>query len=226
MSTLEDCIEKLDEINWDPPRDNTGQAYGISNGWDRRFISEVAYHTRDCAKPLSTGQVGVIHKLVERYQVHLELAGMYFAHIEQVLAEQTTRLPPNVSSSVKREVRWCGGNNLVFRFKFNPEVKDALKAFKTSDCFGTHKTTFEPKNKLWIVPVSVSNYTSVIEVIGRYGFDFDDNVAQLLAGVSNSRLGKAEATLVDDEICIETRDDAFMAKMMGMQDALWGTGNV
>ena len=223
MATLEDCIERLDEINWDPPRDNSGQAYGISNSWDRRFISEVAWHTRDSTKPLSTGQVGVILKLVDRYQVHLELAGMYHSHIEQVLIEHTTRLPPNVSSSVKREVRWAGGSNLVFRFKFNPEVKDALKAFKASDCFGTHKTTYEPKNKLWVVPVSVANYAGVIEIISRYGFDFDDDVARLLAGVSNSRLSKSEITLVDNEICVETKDDAFMARMMSLQDSLWGS---
>lgn len=226
MATLEDCIEQLDEINWDPPQDSTGRTYGISNGWDRRFISEVAYHTRDCTKPLSTGQVGVIHKLVDRYQVHLELAGMSHLHIEQVLRDHNTRIPPNASSTVKREVRWCGGSNLVFRFKFNPEIKDALKAFKTSDCFGTHKTTYEAKNKLWIVPVSLANYEKVINIIGKYGFDFDDSVAQLLAGISNSRFGKAVITVVDSEICVETKDDALMARMMNLQESIWNTTDV
>ena len=226
MATLEDCIEQLDEINWDPPLDNTGRAYGISNGWDRRFISEVAYHTRDCAKPLSTGQVGVIHKLVDRYRVHLELSGLRHTLIEQVLVERTTRLPPNTSSSVKREVRWAGDSNLVFRFKFNLEIKDAIKAFKTSDCFGTHKTTYEPKNKLWVVPVSVANYEAVIKIISQYGFDFDESVAQLLSGISNSRFGKANASIVDDEICVEIKDDAFMARMMSLQESIWGTDNV
>lgn len=221
MPTLEDCVEKLDEINWCPPRDNTGQPYGISNAWDRRFVSEVAYHTRDNVRALSTGQVGVLHKLVDRYRVHLELAGMNYLDIENVLSSKVCRVPPTPSSTVKREVRWAGDSNLIFRFKFNPDIKEALKALKTSDCFGTHKTWYAPEHKLWVVPVSVSNYPRIIEIISEYGFGFDDDVAQLLAGISNSRLAKSEATVVGDEIRVEVKDDAFMARVMRFQQSLW-----
>lgn len=223
MITLEDCLEKLDEINWDPPVDNAGCAYGINNAWDRRFVSEVAYHTRDNGRALSTGQVGVINTMVQRYQVHLELAGMNYLDIEGVLAHRHCRLPPIPTSTVKREVRWCGDANLVFRFKFNPEIKDALKAFKTSDCFGTHKTRYESKHHLWIVPLSVANYSSVIRLISQYGFDFDDDVAQIIASVSNSRLAKSEAVIEDEFIKVESKDDALMAMAMTIQELAWNS---
>lgn len=223
MLTLEDYVEKLDEINWDPPCDSMGNAYGINNTWDRKFISEVAYHTRDNGKPLSTGQVGVITRLLERYRVQLELMGADHKILESVITNQPCRQAPTQSSTVKREVRWMGGSDLAFRFKFHPEIKEALKAFKITDCFGTHKTVFSPKHKLWIVPVSVANYEAVIEVISRYGFSFDDTVAEFLTGVANCRLQKTHASIQDGEICIEAKDDALMCEATSLFADVWKT---
>ena len=221
MPTVEDYLEKLDQINWDPPRDAAGHAYGISNDWDRRFISEVAWRSRNVQFALTTGQVSVVTKLIDRYRVQLELTGEQDHEISTCLGAVHCRLEPLASSTVKREVRWVGDGRLAFRFKFNPHIKDELKAFKTGDLLGTHKTTYEPRHKLWIVPVSVANYEAVVSVISKFGFDFDDDVAEFLTGVSNSRLMKSNITLCGDEIIAEVKDDALLNSLLKFQTNLW-----
>lgn len=207
---LEDCVEQLDKINWDPPVDHMGVSYPITARWDRQFISDVAYHTRDNHRSLTSGQCKVIIGLINRYQIHLVLNGINFDDLTHLLVHQTTRLPVEPSSVVKREVRWVGDSKLAFRFKFDSGIRDAIKKLAVSDCFGTRKASFCHTNKLWYVPVSVGNYPSVMKIITDYGFSFDEDVVKFLAGISESRLKRPEATIENGEIVISVPDDAFM----------------
>lgn len=150
MLTLEDCLEALDSINWNPPVTATGKSE-ILNTWDRRFISDVTYHVRE-GKPLSTGQGSLALKLITRYRSCLVAYGISDAQLTQMLATPIYRQIPFASTTLPREVRWAGDNLLAFRCKYNAVIKEELK--KLADG-ATHSRVpkFNQAHKLWVVEV-------------------------------------------------------------------------
>lgn len=224
MLSIEDCLEQLDVINWDPPTDDEGKLLSITNTWDRRFISDVSFHTR-MGKPISTAQGTLALKLIQRY--HNELVHSAFADY-QLQALQTTphyRLAPHESTSFSREVRWIGDSKLAFRCKYNPSVGDDIKRVRSN---GIHQINsnargtgprFVKDHKLWVVNVDTHNVERVMELIRRHCFKFDDAVAEFLTEVSNSKNTASSAQVTPEGIRVEVRDDEFLNAVLN--DLKW-----
>lgn len=214
MALLEHYIEQLDYLNWNAPVDNEGQAYGITNPWDRKFISEVAWHVRNLKGSLTTSQVEVAAKLIDRYRINLQLIGEVDYEISSVIEHRATRQPVRNSSTTPREVRWIGDSKLAFRFKFNPQIKDHLKRLKSTEAVRPSSPSFDPQSKAWIVQVTSSNVGSVMGFVTEYGFGFDDEVVEFFTEVTNAKKQKSSASIDNDVISIEVKDDHVIHALM------------
>jgi hypothetical protein len=213
MLTLEDCLELLDEINWDPPVDSTGSTHGVVNTWDRRFISDVTYHVRE-GKALSTAQGELAKKLITRYRSALEITGVAAVDLDTMLASPAYRLPPFASTSLPREVRWAGDNYLVFRCKYNASIKDELKKLANVPNARTTVSKFNHAHKLWVVEVVSSNLEQVMDFIKRHRFGFDADVENYFLEAVNSRNQRSSVEIVDGQIKIIIRNDALLGHLV------------
>lgn len=210
MLSIEDCLELLDVINWDPPADDEGTLLSITNTWDRRFISDICYHTRT-GKAITTAQGALALKLINRYRIQLAAYGVTAAQLDALAHAPQYRLPPHTSVSVPREVRWLGNSVLAFRSKYNNVVTEDIKKLRVDNPFNPTSTVyFHKEDKLWLVEVQSRNVDRVIEVIRRHGFAFDDAVAEFLMEVSNSLEQPSSAEIVDGAIRVHVRNDMFL----------------
>lgn len=224
MLSIEDCLEQLDVINWDPPTDSDGKLLSITNTWDRRFISDVSFHTRS-GKPISTAQGTLALKLIQRYRNELTHSTFADYQLEALLNTPHYRHTPHESTNFSREVRWIGDSKLAFRCKYNPSVGDDIKKLRTS---GIHMVNsnirgtgpkFVKDHKLWVVTVDTQNIERVMELIRRHCFKFDDAVAEFLTEVSNARANNSSAQVTATGIHISVRDDEFLNAVLN--DLKW-----
>jgi hypothetical protein len=215
--TIEDCLEDLDEINWTPVP-YCGSFLEITNTWDRKFISDVAYHTRE-GKALSTAQGKLALKLIDRYKKHLEIKGMLASELLSFLENPEYRQTPHTSVASPREVRYIGDSKIIFRCKYNAPIVEEIKSLKSYNYFQMNsKPQFNSNHKVWIVIVDNSNVNKVMDIIRRYNFNFDDEITEFFMEVINSKNQKSEVEIIDDQILIRCRDDEFF--MFWLNDLL------
>ena len=216
MITIEDCLEDLDEINWNPVP-YCGEVLEITNFWDRKFISDVAYHTRE-GKALSTAQGTLALKLIMRYKKHLEIKGMIASELSSFLENPEYRKTPQISVASPREVRYIGDSRVVFRCRYNAMIVEDIKSLKNYSYFQSNgKPKFNGDYKVWIVFVDNSNVDKVMNIVRRHNFNFDDEVAEFFMEVVNSK-GKTSEISVSEEITIYCRNDEFL--MLWINDLL------
>lgn len=212
MLTLEECLEKLDEINWEPAIDAAGLSLEISNTWDRRFISDICFHTRQ-NKPISTAQGDLALKIIGRYRAHLEASGISPIALDTLLTSTTPsfRLPAHTSTLVPREVRWVGDSKLVFRCKYNPIIIEDIKKLKGVNHFSSESYPLYSRDwKLWIVDVNSGNFERVMELIRRHRFAFDSAVENFFLECMKSIEMRSTADLDGDTIKVEVRNDDLL----------------
>jgi len=206
MLTIEDCLEHLDEINWTPVP-YCGSVLEITSAWDRSFISDVAYHVRE-GKPISTAQGKLALKLIDRYKNHLEAKGLLKKDIQDLLEEPEYRQQPHISVSSPREVRYLGDSKIAFRCVFNRPVIDDIKTLKSNSYLqSSTNPKFDGEHKLWIVYVDHSNVQKTMDVIRRHNFNIDDEITEFFMEVINSKGQKSSATIEENKIIIQCRDD-------------------
>jgi hypothetical protein len=134
--------------------------------------------------------------------------------VDQLHQSPQYRLPPHTSTSVPREVRWLGNSVLAFRSKYNPIVTEDIKKLRVDNPFNPTTVFFHKEDKLWLVEVHVRNFDRVMEVIRRHSFAFDDDVAEFLMEVSNSKDTTSSAEIVDNTIQVHARDDVFLSEWL------------
>lgn len=219
MLNIEDSLELLDVINWDPPVDPQGKLLSISNTWDRRFVSDVCFHTRQ-GRPISTAQGTLALKLIRRYQTELQHKGIPGYQLDALFETPLYRSPPHESVNFSREVRWLGESRLAFRSKYNPSVGDDIKKLRGTGIQTTMNNgraanpRFSKEHKAWIVLVDARNVERVMEVIRRHCFKFDDAVAEFLTEVSNSSTATSSAQLDADHIRVDVRGNEFLSLLL------------
>lgn len=210
MLTVEDALEALDAISHMPVRDTSGNVLEISNTWDRRFVNDVWQHCQN-SQAISTSQGEVLIKLIQRYRDHLIAFGFVAQSLDLLIQTPTYKRTPYQSSHLPREVRWAGGNKLVFRCKYNGGVIEDIKKLKGVNHFLTHPhPMWFKEHKLWIVDVNSGNWERVMDVIKRHRFGFDDAVANYFMEVTNSFQAASEATTEPDCIKVTVRNDDFL----------------
>ena len=207
--TIEDCLEDLDEINWTPVP-YCGEILEITNTWDRKFISDVAYHTRE-GKAISTAQGTLALKLIDRYKKHLEIKGISASELASFLENPEYRKTPQVSVSSPREVRYIGDSKIVFRCRYNAMVIEDIKSLKSHSYFQiSGKPKFNGNHKVWVVSVDNSNVDKVMGIVRRHNFNFDDEVAEFFMEVINSKGKMSELSIDSDQILVHCRNDEFL----------------
>lgn len=213
MITVEDLLEKLDELLWTPPVEN-GEKLEIVATWDRRFISDVSNYTRD-NKHLSTSQSDLGLKLIKRYKKHLSLSGFDELSIDAILNSPIHRLPPYPSSNIRREVKYLGENTLVFRFKYNPSIIERLRDMKFTNPYTGHSyPDFNNELKVWLIEVNQINYEKITAIIRDFKFDFEDDVAVFLMNFENSKTTRSSAIVEVDKILVECNNEMFFDEWM------------
>jgi len=213
MMTVEELIEKLDELLWSPPYENN-QRLEIKATWDRRFISDVSNYTRE-GKCLSTSQSHLALKLIKRYKHHLVLSGYLDISIDSILNNPTHRLPPYVTSQINREVRYLGDNKLVFRFKYNPPIIESIRNLRDTNIYtSTTYPDFNKNLKVWTIEVTPNNYDNIITLISSHKFNFDDDVAIYFMNFENSKSKKSSAKIINDKIVVECNNEGLFSEVL------------
>lgn len=213
MLSVEDVLEALAELVEDSlysfgsvPDPNIS-----FNKWDQEFIIDMATHVKD-RKQISTAQGAIVVKLIGRHRDLLERKGLPKESIDQLLLAPIYRLTPYTSTVLPREVRWCGGNTLAFRCKYNQNVIDAIKRLRHSNPIGigTGAPFFLQSAKLWIVTVTDDNLEQVMQVIQRHKFAFDGDVEQMFLRMANTPLSRGSISVEDGQLVVEASNDHFM----------------
>jgi hypothetical protein len=220
MLTVEECLEKLKRI-CDKPKVLGQVTYEIKDNWDRQFIFDVVRRTYE-GNAISTSQGEIVLRLVSRYKPHLHAVGLQIGDLDSVIQTPKYRKPPYQSAPLPREVRWAGDNKLVFRCKYNQNIVNDLKKCKGNNPFEERNPVFDHDNKLWIVDVNSGNWKSVMDVIKRYKFDFDDEVAQFFMEVSNAENQLSEAKVEDGRILVTVKDDSLLDSWLNCIKAMEG----
>lgn len=209
MLTIEDCLEKLDELQWEDLT-VSGKPVLIGDSWDREFINNVCEHTR-MGKALSTEQAKIATKIVNRYQWQLEALGCHMISIEDLLKSPQYRKALYESTIVPREVRWLGDSKLAFRCKYNTSIVNDIKKCRGVNHFASENFPhFNRDSKLWIIDVNSENLEKVMEVIKRYRFQFDSDVETFFLEAANSMGQRSEYTVDGDNLVINVRDDDLL----------------
>jgi hypothetical protein len=212
MLTIEYCLEKLDEINWDPPVGQLGVTLDISNTWDRRFISDVCFHSRQ-SKPITTAQGELAMKIITRYRDHLIASGLLETEVDTLILVPSYRIAPHMSTVVPREVRWLGDSKLAFRCKYNAMIIEEIKKLKGINHFEDGFPTFNREWKLWVVDINSANWERAMELIRRHRFAFDSSVEMFFLECANATT-PSTADVVGDQIKIEVRNDDLLSCWM------------
>jgi hypothetical protein len=213
MITVEDLLEKLDELLWTPPCIN-GEKMEIKTSWDRRFISDVSNYTRE-GKCLSTSQSVLGIKLIKRYIQHLVVSGFEQNTIETIINSPVHRLQPYQSSNIRREVKYIGDNKLVFRFKYNPSIIDKLREIKhTNPYTGKIYPDFHSDLKLWVLEITIINYEKIMNIISDFKFDFDDDVVEFLMNFTNSKTTKSSAHINNGNIEVVVSGENMLNQLL------------
>lgn len=210
MLTVETCLKNLEAVCNAPVTDAQGNVFEITNTWDRRFISDVAEHSRN-GKAISTSQSSVVIKLIDRYRDHLVHRGIIRTELDQLIAFPQYTKPPYQSTILPREVRWAGDNKLVFRCKYNAGIIDDIKKLKGTNCFlPIQYPTFFREEKLWIVDINSGNVEKAMDVIKRHKFAFDDAVAQFFLDIENGKGKRSQIETDGETIQITVRNDDLL----------------
>lgn len=174
--------------------------------WYSDFIESV-YGYVGSGKSLSTYQASTVLKLLKRADSMLVKNRLVQeGQIERLCLTPSYDRMPYESSNIPREVRYVGDNMLAFRFKFNDTIIKDLSSLRMKSSLATvgngprkpvtDVAFFHKALRLWFVRVNRDTIQSIMNIIKRYRFDFDDATVDYLALASNSK--SEESTFVYD----------------------------
>lgn len=182
--TLEDIIIKYAESE-------------ILVGWEKEMLASIS--ARIISKPnsaLTTRQVDTVVKIFSR---HSESIGFDYTELS-LIKNPKCKLTPIVSQNIINEVRALGVSNLVFRFKFNTDIIAKFK--KMMAVFpGVY---YNKPYKLWIVSVTPATVDEISDIIGLYGFNFDDDVLEILSLAAQAN--KPSISVEDNDIVVKNNN--------------------
>lgn len=205
MKTIEDCLEKLDNLQSifpysQPP--GTIHPSNVISQWDQRFISDVSTHTiRGSA--LSSAQAALTLKILGKYK---SLFGADSTVVGSLISTPIYRKELYQSMPVEREVRWAGGSTLLFRCQYNAVIMTDLKNIPSA--LDSIIDRYMLKNiKTWKVVVDDSNYKEIMNFVKKHNFAFDDGVLELFMHINNHIDEDPSITVKDGEIHVSINND-------------------
>lgn len=197
-----------------------------SDDWGRKFIDSLN-ESVSAGKPLSTRQGEFFITLVKRHRDRIVSGGCGWSglDLDKIILSPSYKQEPYASVRVETEVRYLGDNKLGFRFKKNDKIKEAIKRIRQSikhelNWSADLETSYEFKQRMWVIPVTASNYKQVWNLIGNHEFQFDDEVAGFL-DLCQASTNKPATAILDEEsdrivfnICDNDALSAWMDNVM------------
>lgn len=174
----------------------------IKDEWHRSFIASVQQHVQN-GSCLSTNQSTIILKACAKYPVDLsKVLRRSVQEVEDSIRNPSYKKEPYQSVSIKREVRYLGDNKLAFRFKLDNTVLQDIKNLRGNNDLVDERATFNEDYRIWVVSVTVTNYSKVFSIINRHKFDFDEGVLEYMTICNNTSKVKSTIVMEDDESLI------------------------
>ena len=153
--------------------------------WGRKFIDSLN-ETVGNGRALSTRQGEFFVNLVNRHRAAILAGRCGFTSIDldRITVSPAYRREPYESVRVMTEVRYLGDNKLGFRFKKNDRIKESIKRIRLTNKESSWQEDLVPqyvsKHRMWVIPVTASNFNQIMNMIGTNSFDFDDDVLGFL----------------------------------------------
>lgn len=157
--------------------------------WDSEFIIDLGKKIReDSSFSLTTKQAEYAEKILKRHKDKFD-----DFRISRMIDDPVYRNPLRETKSFKNEVRATGKTCLSFRFKYNKKLITTIsEEFK--DSFINYSSSY----KIWTIGVNCLNVHKVSDFIGNNGFEFNDEVLEVLARGMETK--PSSFSLVDGEI--------------------------
>lgn len=166
-------------------------------GWEKDMMASIS--AKLISKPnsaLTTRQVETVVKIFNR---HTECFDFDYAELS-LIKNPTYRFTPIASQTIINEVRAIGESNLVFRFKFNIDIITTFKKMMNKASLVKYNKT----HRLWIASVVPANVDEISDIIGLYGFNFDDDVLEILSLATQTK--KASCSLENNELSVKNNN--------------------
>ena len=145
-----------------------------AESWDKTFMADLSSKiNRDVNFTLTTKQSELVTKVIRRNK-HLFKNGYL---IDSAIESPSYRNPPRETIRLKNEVRASGVSCLSFRFKFDSSLIGKFKAMMSK----SDLVSYSPDFKIWTARVTPNNAKVISDIIGEYGFHFDDEVLMVLS---------------------------------------------
>ena|ERR1700691_5890270 len=210
MLTVEDCLEHLYEnfIKYD-----NYDFWQDEPEWCTGFITSVSHNIKK-GLPLTENQGELSVRIIQRYIKILINAGLNSSKILNLISNPTYSLPLKIVLNYPREVRWIGESQLAFRFKFNYNIKENIKLLKFNHPFYGSFPIFDPHSKIWVAWVNFKNVERIIELISTNNFNFDNDTAEFLTEVYNSKSKIDFVNIVDNKIRVTTWSDPIINSIL------------
>lgn len=166
-------------------------------GWEKDMMASIS--AKLISKPnsaLTTRQVETVVKIFNR---HTECFDFDYAELS-LIKNPTYRFTPIASQTIINEVRAIGESNLVFRFKFNIDIITTFKKMMNKASL----VKYNKMHRLWIASVVPANVDEISDIIGLYGFNFDDDVLEILSLATQTK--KASCSLENNELSVKNNN--------------------
>jgi hypothetical protein len=177
----------------------------LRDAWWRKFTMSVSERT-ESGYPLTTAQTKYVLKLIRDIGPKLVEEGELTDHqFRMMLHNPSYRNNPVESLDIPRDVRVLAGNILGFRCKNIPEITEAINDLvPKSERKKGHpfSPTFLFDHKIRSVPLTPANCGRVADIIGTYGFSYDQKVEDAITRVTEVSTTSMKATLREDHISI------------------------
>lgn len=171
----------------------------IKGAWYVDFICNVQGYV-DGGGCLSTNQGATLLKIATSNTNALAgHFGISSAMMKQFIDHPTYRMTPYQSTSVPREVRYLGGDQLAFRFKADRTVTDDLKALKMPQDVIPSRPKWNDHYRVWVVAVTSSNLEKIMALIRKHKFSFDETAMEYIWLCENSRTADSQFFAMEEE---------------------------
>ena len=174
-----------------------------ADDWGRKFIQSLNESVTS-GRALSTRQGEFFVNLIKRHRDRIVTGGCGYSSIDmdRLILSPSYRQEPYESVMVKREVRYLGDNKLGFRFKKDDAIKEAIKRIRASAKETSWRSDLEPsyefKHRMWVIPVTATNFKQVMNMILRNDFGLDEEVAAFL-GLCEASINQPPTAVLDEE---------------------------
>lgn len=206
LDTVEDAVEVIaDELH------SSSFRAVLGDPWFSRFFSNVVSWVRQ-GKPLTTEQAKIVLKAFTKVRFHLIALGADRYDVAALLDNPRYRHTPTLSSTMPREVRYLGDGVLGFRFKRNDVIIDDIKEMRAQSTMAPHRVEWQPGHRMWTIGIMDSTLAGIMTLIMKHRFQFDDDVAAILADAHDAHRGISTFTLdADGMMTVKVMDNDVVA---------------